>query len=137
MKSLFDPSRSGVYLAAGERDALRAEARLAGLTWFDVDVGPVAGKREFLAACAKALRLPRTFGGNWDALADCLKDLCADSVINLRNCAPFAEAAPDDCATGLEILHDASMYWRERGSTFVTLVDAAPAGVTLQRFRLR
>ena len=125
---------SGVYLAPADLKPARAAAGQAKLAWFDVNLEPVAGKREFLTACAKALRFPPSFGKNWDALADCLKDLCADSVVSCRNCAGFAEEAPDDYATALEIFHDAATYWNERGSAFVLLVDAEPEGVRLARF---
>ena len=128
---------SGVYLASRAREAAREAAKQAGLTWFELNLARVGSKREFLTACAKTLRFPEGFGGNWDALADCLKDLCADSVVNCRNCAGFSEAAPDDYATALEVFQDAASYWKERGSTFVALVDAAPEDATLSRFRER
>jgi hypothetical protein len=124
---------SGVFLAPADTSALRTAAEQAKVAWFDVNLEPVAGKREFLTACAKALRFPPSFGKNWDALADCLKDLCADSVVSCRNCEAFAEVAPDDYATALEIFHDAATYWNERGSAFVLLVDAEPEGVRLAR----
>ena len=124
---------SGVYLAPADVKPLRAAAEQAKLTWFDINLDQVAGKKEFLTACAKALRFPRTFGSNWDALADCLKDLCADSVINCRNCAAFAEVAPDAYATALEIFQDAANYWQQCASTFVALADAEPEGERLPR----
>ncbi|HKA44305.1 MAG TPA: barstar family protein [Burkholderiales bacterium] len=125
---------SGVYLAPDDLTASRAAAGRAEIASRDINLERVASKREFLAACARALRFPKTFGGNWDALADCLKDLCADSFINCRNCASFAEAAPDDYATALEIFQDAASYWRARGSVFAVLVDAEAQGVRLARF---
>ena len=137
MTSPIKPELSGVYFPPTEIEPLRAEAMEAGIAWFDVNLAGVAGKREFLAACARSLRFPKSFGRNWDALADCLKDLYADSVVNFRDAATFAEAAPDDCATALEIFQDAASYWKERGSTFVALVDAAPEGATLRRLRAR
>src|SRR3979409_572628 len=121
MMSPIKPELSGVYLPPAEIESLRAEAKKAELAWFDVNLAGVAGKREFLAACARSLRFPKSFGRNWDALADCLKDLYADSVVNLRDGAAFGAAAPDDCATALEILQDAATYWKERGSAFVAL----------------
>ena len=124
---------SGVYLAPADLKALRAAADQAKLAWFEVNLDQVAGKREFLVACAKALRFPPSFGRNWDALADCLKDFCADSVVSCRNCGTFAGEAPDDYATALEIFHDAATYWNERGSAFVMLVDAEPEGARLAR----
>ena len=123
---------SGVFLAPPDAHALREKAAArTGIAWFDLNLERVAGKREFLAACAKTLRFPNAFGRNWDALADYLKDLCADSVINCRNCENLAAAAPDDYATAIEIFRDAASYWNERGSVFTVLVDHAPAGIAL------
>lgn len=130
----FAPQKSGVYLAPDDTHALRAAAEAAGLAWHELNLGRVGNKREFLAACAKGLRFSRSFGGNWDALADCLKDLGADLVANLRNCEAFADAAPDDYATALEVFQDAAGFWEERGSTFVLLVDAEPEDVKMRRF---
>jgi hypothetical protein len=124
---------SGVYRAPADVRPLRAAAERARLAWFEINLDAVAGKKAFLAACARSLRFPRTFGSNWDALADCLKDLCADSVVECRNCTGFAEAAPDDYATALEIFKDAASYWHERGSVFLALADAEPEGARLPR----
>jgi RNAse (barnase) inhibitor barstar len=123
--------RSGVYLAPPDVQALRERAAQARIAWFELNLARVETKRQFFAACAKGLRLHEWFGGNWDALADCLKDLYADSMINCRNCEKMAEATPDDFATALEIFRDAADYWSERGSTFLALVDAEPHGATL------
>ena len=133
-ESIFSPQKSGVYMAPKDTQALRAAAEYVSLAWQELNLGRVGSKREFLAVCARGLRFPRSFGGNWDALADCLKDLGADLVAHLRNCDPFAEAAPDDYATALEVFHDAATFWRERGSTFVVLVDVEPEGVKMLRF---
>ena len=124
---------SGVYRAPADLEPLRTAAGQAKLSWYDLNLEQVASKREFLTACAKGLRFPRTFGSNWDALADCLKDLCADSVINCRNCTAFAETAPDNYAMALEILADAATYWQECGSTFLALADAEPEEAKLPR----
>ena len=122
-----------MYRAPADTTPLRAAAEQAKLAWFELNLEQVAGKRDFLAACAKALRFPRTFGSNWDALADCLKDLCADSVVNCRNCEAFAGAAPDDYATALEVLSDAAAYWQDRGSIFLALADAEPEAARLPK----
>jgi hypothetical protein len=135
--SPFGPKSSGVYSAPEDTQALAAAAEAAGLEWHELNLGRVGNKREFLGACAKGLRFHRSFGGNWDALADCLKDLGADLVASFRNCEPFAEAAPDDYATALEVFQDAADFWRERGSTFVALFDVEPEGGKMPRFRLQ
>ena len=130
----LNPASSGAYLAPADVEALREEAKKAGITWFDLNLARVESKREFLAACAKSLHFPESFGSNWDALSDCLKDLYADCVVNCVNSGKFAEAAPDDYAVALEIFRDAASYWNERTSTFLVLVDAEPAGAGLSRF---
>ena len=119
-KTKFPPS--GVFLAPPGVQALREKAAQGGIAWFDLNLARVQSKREFLAACAKSLRFPKSFGTNWDALADCLKDLCADSVVNCRNCGQFAEAAPDDYATALEIFRDAQLLERT-GQQVLALVE--------------
>ena len=133
MKSDSKNLPSGVYLAPPDVQAMREKALQAGIAWFELNLARVQSKREFLAACAQSLRFPKSFGANWDALVDCLKDLCADSVVNCRSCGQFAEAAPDDYATALEIFRDAATYWEERTSTFLVLVDAEPEGATLSQ----
>ena len=132
----FLPVKSGVYLAPDDTSALRAATEAERFSWYELNLGRVGNKREFLAACAKGLRFPRSFGGNWDALADCLKDLAADFVVSLRNCEPFAEGAADDYAMALEVFQDAADFWRERGSLFIVLVDVEPEGVKMRRFAL-
>ena len=57
-------------------------------------------------------------------------------MIAWRNCDPFAEGAADDYAMALEVFQDAADFWRERGSTFIALVDVAPEGVKMRRFAL-
>lgn len=133
----FEPKNSGVYLVPEDAAALRAAAEAETIAWHELNLGRVGNKREFLAACAKGLRFSRSFGGNWDALADCLKDLAADFVVNFRNCEPFAAGAADDYATALEVFQDAADFWRERGSTFVALVDVEPEGVKMRRFSMQ
>jgi hypothetical protein len=71
---LTDPARSGAYWAPGDADVLDA-ARGSRLDVVSVDLRGVKAKRGLLDAFAAALEFPRWFGGNWDALEDCLGDL--------------------------------------------------------------
>ena len=131
--SLPGPETSGLYLAPEDTRPFRSLAAKAKLGWHDINLARVTTKQEFLAACANRLRFPRSFGANWDALADCLKDFCGDSVICCRNCDLFASHAPDDFATALEVLEDASEYWRDRRLTFIVLLDVEPEEGLLPR----
>lgn len=53
---------------------LQQQARNSGHALVRIDLGPAANKAGIMAALAKGLRLPETFGANLDALYDCLTD---------------------------------------------------------------
>lgn len=72
--TLTDPARSGAYWAKGDAEVLDA-ARGSALDVVTIDLRGVKAKRGLLDAFAAALEFPRWFGGNWDALEDCLGDL--------------------------------------------------------------
>ena len=74
-KLLSAPARSGVYHLNRPPDTVEKSAATAGLVAWRIDIGHVHGKQEFLQKLAKALEFPSWFGGNWDALVDCLTDL--------------------------------------------------------------
>src|SRR5919201_309450 len=71
----FTPERSGIYRMPSDTRKAREATREAGAAWFDVDLKKGHSKAEVLSALAKALSFPKTFGQNWDALADSLQDL--------------------------------------------------------------
>lgn len=51
-------------------------------------------------ALAQALDFPDYYGANLDALADCLGDLCGDTVLTLRMCPSCGSGwarMPDGC----------------------------------------
>jgi hypothetical protein len=56
---------------APDREPLEA----SGLRVAEIDGDGVAGKQDLMAALSSALELPDWFGGNWDALDECLRDL--------------------------------------------------------------
>lgn len=129
---LLDSANSGVYAAATPVAALRQEAVARGLAWFDLDLQGVTGKLELLDRCRTALGLPRSFGHNWDALADCLGDFswqpAPGYVVDCRNGDAFAHAAPAEFAIWLEILAGAATYWQMQDKMFVALLDANTRG---------
>lgn len=134
---VLKPERSGVYLAPRQLRALRDAAAKARLAWLELETARVRDKEGFLETCALDLDFPDWFGANWDALADCLKDLSWQAapgyVILWRGGAALAGAAPDDFATALEIFRDAATYWKERDAVFLALLDHEPAGTMLPR----
>lgn len=125
----FDPARSGVFRTPSNLQLLQQAAARVGVACFAVDLARAGDKHHFLAACAAALKFPEPFGGNWDAFADGVQDLswhpARGYALHLQNASDFAQAAPQDYATALEILRYAADYWKARGTVFLALVDDA------------
>ena len=135
MSASFTATKSGVYRAPGGVGVLRAQAEKAGCLWIELPLAEAGDKKQFFAACKKALKLPSYFGGNWDALADCVRDLnwlkSKGYVLHLAGAAQFAKAAGDDYQTALAVLGEAAEFWQGRDTPFVVLVDGA---AKLKRF---
>ena len=75
----------------------------------------IRSKANLLAAFAGAGHFPDYFGGNWDALLDCLRDLSWISnrkVVVVHSDVPLHNA-PEDCRAYLEILEMALADWAE------------------------
>jgi hypothetical protein len=125
--SAFSAKTNGVYRMPPELALLQTAVRRAGLRWVVVDLQRARGKRALLNAFARGFRFPAGFGGNWDALADCLQDLSwlaePGTVALLRGAADFAVAASDEHAMLLEILDATADYWRQRDRVFIALGD--------------
>lgn len=136
--SSLNPEASGVYLAPPDASRLRAAATRSTLAWMELDTGAARNKMQFLTACARDLQFPDGFGGNWDALADCLQDFswkpAPGYVVLWRGASALASAAPDDFATALEIFCDAAIYWKKSGRVFIALLDEDLRGVAVQQF---
>ena len=127
--AMIEAKRSGVYCAPAQVGALQKAAGNAGLAWIDLPLQAVSNKKQFLAVCAKQLKLPPYFGGNWDALADCVRDFSWISgkgyVLHITGHEKFAIAVPDDYQTVLDVLREAADYWKGKGTPFLVLVDGA------------
>lgn len=113
---LEDGARSGVYRASSDaevRDAMRGSA---------VAVTPVAlpagaDKKALLAAIAAALSFPDWFGGNWDALEDCLTDLAWRPAAG--HVLVFSGARPgDDTGILVDVLRSAAEFWAGQDRPF-------------------
>ena len=93
------------------------EAAADELDWrcIVLDGSEVEDRGAFLESCVDAFALPEWFGMNWDALDECLADLeleGADGVLVVwSQWGPFAEAAPTDFATALDVLTSAVRGW--------------------------
>ena len=116
LERLRDPVRSGVYRAT-KSDAIDEAMRDAAQ--IDLKDGDAA------RAIAKALRFPDWFGGNWDALEDCLSDLSwrpgDGHVLVFRN---WQALSGDDLGVLIDVLRSAAEFWSGRGRPFfAVLID--------------
>ncbi len=115
---LSDATRSGVYRAP-RSDDIEDAARGTRLDLARVDLAGVQDKEALLARLATALALPDWFGGNWDALEDCLTDLSwragSGHVILIKE---HGELPADDLGVLLEVLAAAAEHWATRGLPF-------------------
>lgn len=120
---LSDPRRAGVFLvAADDLATLDALARDDGLRTWRIDLGECRNKATLLLRFSTTMEFPGSFGRNWDALSDALRDL---SWSRADGYALFLEAAGDlraaDSAsfeTLVDVLTEASRAWTESDVPF-------------------
>jgi hypothetical protein len=89
----------------------------------------VSSKLQFFDAVGKAVSFPASWGRNWDAFDDCLKDLTWLSgrwyMCLLEDCERFALSSPEEFRTATEIIAGASDYWWERRVPFHLFLTGA------------
>ena len=118
LERLKDASRSGVYRAPRE-DVILEVVRGSGLDLLNLSFQGLDEKEIFLKHLAEALDFPDWFGGNWDALEDCLSDLswrdAPGWVLIFRD---FDGLARDDRGVLVDVLASTAEFWAERGKLF-------------------
>jgi hypothetical protein len=110
LQRLLDASRSGVYRAA------RADEILDAVKGSSLTVAQIryADKTLLLRNIAAALDFPDWFGGNWDALEDCLSDLAGTGHVLL-----FEQPKPgDDLGVLIDVLRSSAEHWAARRKPF-------------------
>jgi len=110
LERLLDASRSGVYRAARADEIVDAasggELRLARIAYAEKDA--------LLKSIAGALEFPDWFGGNWDALEDCLSDLPGTGHVLL-----FEQPKPgDDLGVLIDVLRSSAEHRAARRKPF-------------------
>ena len=118
LQRLSDPAKSGVYRTSRTDEILDAthgsQLRVARIAFSGAE-----GKEGMLARIAQALAFPAWFGGNWDALEDCLGDLswsAASGHVLLLEHAGALQA--DERGILIDILRSAASSWAERKRPF-------------------
>ncbi len=136
LQRLSDASKSGVYRTS-RSDEILAAARGSPLHVARIDLAGAVDKDAVLARFAQALSFPKWFGGNWDALEDCLSDLSwltADGQVLLIEGAK--EVPVVERGTLVDILSSAAASWAERRRPFLAVfLDGEPNLPELYRDR--
>jgi len=140
LESVLEENKGGVWFLPAHKEsrALQKLAKSAGFAFFHVEGKNIARKEQLLNHVATALRLPKSFGQNWDALEEALIDLEVDGkgyVILYDHIDGMLAAHPDQFETLVEILRDAVDSWKEDGTPMVVLLSGtkAPKGVAKLR----
>ncbi|MGC8780904.1 MAG: barstar family protein [Anaerolineae bacterium] len=117
-------------------DEIAARAARHGWRCARLDGRRIRSKAAFLDACAEALAFPAYFGRNWDALADCLRDLswapaAAGHLVVYEDAGIFAAAAPADFVVALDVLRSAAAYRRAASAPLAVLLRRAGRAAAL------
>jgi hypothetical protein len=136
LQRLSDASKSGVYRASRADEILDA-TQGSELMVARVSLAGAAAKDALMTRVAAALKFPQWFGGNWDALEDCLTDLSWSSagghVLLLEGAA---EMSGDECGIFIDILASAAAWWADRKRPFFAVfLDGAPTLPELYKSR--
>jgi barstar (barnase inhibitor) len=128
---LQDASRSGVYRVAR---ADEVEDAVGGSALSLVRIR-FQEKEKLLQNIAAALDFPDWFGGNWDALEDCLGDLSWSKAAG--HVLLFSEARPgDDLGVLTDVLRSSAEFWAGRGRPFFAVfIDPTRALALPELFR--
>ena len=127
LQRLSDAAKSGVYRAPRMDDILDA-TRDSALRVARIGLAGAAGKEALMERVARALTFPQWFGGNWDALEDCLTDLswsnAAGHVLLIEG---VGELSADERGILIDILASAAAWWVDRKRPFFAVfVGGAP-----------
>jgi len=112
VERLKDASRSGVYRVRSDATVLDA-LQEGGLSPVKIVLKGAATKAELLQRMAQALKFPDWFGGNWDALEDCLTEVHGYLLFS-----DYQAVAADDLGVLLDVLASIAEYWAEQGEPF-------------------
>jgi|APFre7841882630_1041343.scaffolds.fasta_scaffold114337_1 RNAse (barnase) inhibitor barstar len=108
-------------------DALCALGESLGLRCARIDLAGSSDKKDLLARIGAALGFPDWFGGNWDALYDCLDDLswlkATGHLIVIENASALRVKSQEDFVTLLDVFEETARSWQARGVTFQVIVS--------------
>ncbi|MBI4499174.1 MAG: barstar family protein [Chloroflexi bacterium] len=105
-----------------EEDGLTSRLKSSGFQVFESDGSDLETKEHLFTAIAKAMIFPEYFGGNWDALHECLRDMewlpAKGYVLFFRNAEQFWRRVPLVAGTFVEIWLSSAEEWSCEGVPF-------------------
>jgi RNAse (barnase) inhibitor barstar len=115
---LADPTQAGAYFVdARDRESLVEAGGTLQFAVLPIDLRHCADADAAMREIAETLRFPEWFGGNLDALADCLADLswlpAEGYVLVLEHSGDWRAHDPDTMGAVLEILNDTATRWAQ------------------------
>jgi RNAse (barnase) inhibitor barstar len=115
---LADPQQAGAYFVdTRDRESLVETGRALGHAVLPLDLRACADADAAIREIAEALQFPDWFGGNLDALADCLNDLswlpASGYVLIAEHTGDWRAQAPDSFDAVLEIFDEAAERWAQ------------------------
>jgi RNAse (barnase) inhibitor barstar len=123
---LADSGRAGVYHLTRESWEIAAAAAAVDVACYRIDIGHAHDKADFLVHISKAMGFPQWFGGNWDALADCLKDLswlpAKGWIVVLEKSKHFGAGHKHEFDKAKALMGEIADYWRAQDKPFWTLI---------------
>jgi hypothetical protein len=136
LQRLSDASKSGVYRTS-RSDEILAATRGSALRITRVGLAGAPGKAALMERIARALEFPRWFGGNWDALEDCLADLSWSQAGGHVLLFEGAAGLPaDERGILMDVLASVAASWVERKRPFFAVfLDGPPALPELYKSR--
>jgi len=128
---LTDNKQAGVFHLQADPRELANEAGTSGFKVYRLDIGHAHDKADFLGHLSKAMAFPETFGHNWDAFADALKDLSWTGgkdgaskgwVIILEKSKHFCAGHHHEFEEAMDVMDEAAAFWRGQGKALWTLI---------------
>ncbi len=144
MNALVEPSRGLIelYRDAGVLNAEIERLERLGAQTMRVDAGSWDAN-SFLVALAQTLDFPEYFGGNLDALSDCLAGSVAGEygyrpvpgyrLLAIYQFDSFVRSASHRSAALLEVLHDTAILALKLGNPFLVLLQSDDPDLSLPK----
>lgn len=131
---LTDPLQAGVfYLPTGHAAALRRQGNSAHLVILSAELGQANSFEAALEELGVAFEFPDWYGGNFDALFDCLLDPdwkpAPGHLLFLNGCAHLRHLNPDNFSTLQEVLLAAAESKRAMKQPLWILLDTPTGGI--------